>query len=159
LRRSGAASIYLSILNPPPSVATMPPIVRSILAIVAGFLFTGVLAIGTDAVLMSAGVLPPATERVTSTGVLLLTVAYVAVYAIAGCWVTARLAPSHPMRHALIMGGIALAMQLALLPMSWQRTPAWYNLLGLALVMPYAWAGGRLRERQLAQGADTPAMA
>src|SRR4051812_9785592 len=81
---------------PPRSGPTMPPLARSILAIVAGFLFTGVLAIGTDAVLMSAGVLPPATEPVTGTGILLLTMAYVAVYAIAGCWLTARLAPSHP---------------------------------------------------------------
>jgi hypothetical protein len=31
----------------------------------------------------------------------------------------------------------------------WGQRPAWSIVLNLALVMPFAWIGGRLREQQL----------
>jgi len=127
----------------------VPSIVRSILAIVIGFLVIGALAFGTAMALTAAGVFPPATEPITDVGLLLLEAAFVAVYAIFGCWLAAFLAPSHPMRHALILGVLGLAFNvMGALAMSGQR-PTWSVALNLALVMPYAWIGGRLRERQL----------
>jgi hypothetical protein len=129
----------------------VPPLVRSILAIVTGFLVIGVLSFGTDAMLASAGVFPPHGQPVTSVGLLLLVTAYVAVYAIFGCWLTAFLAPSHPMRHALILGALGLAFNVMNVLATWGQGPIWYVLLNLALVMPYAWIGGRLREQQLAR--------
>jgi hypothetical protein len=139
----------------------MPSTVRSVLAILAGFVLIGLLAFGTDAILMAAGVFPPMSAQITSVGLLLGTLVYVAAYAIFGCWLAAALAPSQPMRHALILGGLGLAFQLVIMattPAS-GRTPLWYNLLNLALVMPFAWAGGALRERQLQQRENTPALA
>ncbi|HEX8903293.1 MAG TPA: hypothetical protein VF771_00475 [Longimicrobiaceae bacterium] len=137
----------------------MPPIARSILAVVAGFVFIAVLAIGTGLALMAAGVLPPQGTPVTDTGVLLLTVAYVAVYAIAGCWLTARLAPSHPMRHALIEGVLGLAFTLVNVSATWALFPRWYSVVSILTVMPYAWIGGRIRERQLEREGVRPALA
>jgi hypothetical protein len=129
----------------------MPNTLRSILAVAAGFVFIAVLAFGTDAALMSAGVLPPPTQPVTDTGILVLTLVYVGVYAIAGSWLAAALAPSHPMRHALILAALGLIFQVAmgLMTDAWGRVPTWYNAVALLLVMPYGWIGGRLRERQL----------
>lgn len=129
----------------------MPPIVRSILAIVAGFLFIAALAFGTGAALHAAGIVPAPDEPLTDTGQLLLETAYVAVFAIAGCWLAARLAPSRPMRHALILGLLGLAFNVMGAVTTWGQRPVWSVVLNLALVMPYAWIGGRLRELQLAR--------
>ena len=127
----------------------MPPIARSVLAIVAGFLFIGALAFGTGAALQAAGMVPPAGEPLTDIGMVLLEAAYVAVFAIAGCWLAAWLAPDRPMRHALVLGVLGLAFNLVGAVATWGQRPAWSILLNLALVLPYAWIGGRLREMQL----------
>jgi len=130
----------------------VPPIVRSILAIVAGFLVIGALAFGTGMALAAAGVFPPATEPITDVGLLLLETAFVAVYAIFGCWLAAFLAPSNPMRHALVLGVLGLAFNVMGTVMNAGLRPTWALALNLALVMPYAWIGGRLREQQLERG-------
>ncbi|HVG46347.1 MAG TPA: hypothetical protein VM890_16505 [Longimicrobium sp.] len=127
----------------------MPPILRSIVAIVAGFLFIGALAFGTGAALQAAGVFPAPGEPLTDIGPILLETAFVAVYAIAGCWLAARLAPDRPMRHALILGLLGLAFNVMGAVAAWGQRPVWAVVLNLALVMPYAWIGGRLREQQL----------
>lgn len=127
----------------------MPPIVRSILAIVAGFLFIGALAFGTSAALHAAGVVPGPGESMFDTGRVLLETVYVGIFAIAGCWLTAWLAPDRPMRHALILGLLGLAFNLMGAVATWGLRPVWAVVLNLALVMPFAWIGGRLRERQL----------
>jgi hypothetical protein len=127
----------------------VPPIVRSVLAIVAGFLFIGALSFGTDAALRAASVYPPAGQPMADIGLLLLATAYVAVYAIVGCWLTACLAPSRPMLHALILGALGLAFNVMNAVAMWNAFPVWFSIASLALVMPYAWIGGRLRELQL----------
>lgn len=134
----------------------MPPIVRSVLAIVAGFVLIGVLAFGTGITLQNAGIYPPAGEPVTDTGLVLLEAAYVALFAIAGCWLAAWLAPNQPMRHALILGVLGLAFNVMGAVSTWGERPAWAMLLNLALVMPYAWIGGRLREMQLERAGAVP---
>lgn len=83
---------------------------------------------------------------------LLFTQFYVAVFAITGCYLTARLASSHPMRHALILGVLGLAFKIVGTITLWDMVPVWYHVLALALVMPYAWIGGRLREDQIVRG-------
>lgn len=124
---------------------------RSILAIVVGFVLTGALNVGTNTVLSRVApelVTPPGTPNHNTTGLLIIC-AYVALFGILGCYVTARLAPSRPLLHALIMGGIALAMSIAMTISAWNDAPAWFNVYNLLAVMPYAWIGGTLRERQV----------
>lgn len=116
----------------------------------AGFIFIGALSTGSDLVMMR--VFP---EAFTPDGasfdrtVLVIMTLYVAVFAIAGCYLTARLAPSHPMRHALILGALGLVLKIGASTAMWDTAPAWFHILGLVLVMPYAWIGGWLRERQV----------
>ena len=127
----------------------MPPIVRSILAIVAGLVVIGALSFASGAALAAAGVIPAQGQPVHGIHALLVITLSVAVFAIFGCWLTAYLAPSHPMRHALILGVLGLAFNVISLLAVWDLYPAWFSIASLALVMPYAWLGGRLRERQL----------
>lgn len=127
--------------------------VRSILAIVVGFVFIAVLSFGTDALVRVS--LPEAFEpsgRTDRLSILLLSLAYVGVYAVVGCYLTARLAPSRPMLHALVLGILGLIFTVAGTIAMWSMAPAWYNVLSLALVMPYAWIGGQLAERARASG-------
>jgi hypothetical protein len=127
---------------------------RSVTAIVAGFLFIGALSVGATTLLRRA--LPAAFDaagRVESTPVLLLMLAYVGVFAISGCYLAARLAPDRPMRHALVLGALGLAFNIAGSAAAWQTAPAWYHVTAIALVMPFAWTGGRLREWELRRAA------
>lgn len=124
---------------------------RSIFAIVLGFVVIGALAVGTDMVLRSSqpGVFD-ANGRVDSATWLMVMQAYVFVYAVFGCWLAARLAPNRPMRHAMILGLLGLAFNVVGSIAKWDTAPVWYHVLALALVLPAAWVGGWLRERQLA---------
>ena len=123
---------------------------RSIVAIVVGFFLIGALSFGTDAAVRTA--LPnsfDAAGRTNSVALLLATIVYVGVYAVAGCYLTARLAPSRPMRHAMILGLLGLVFNAAGAATVWDTAPAWYHTVSLLLVLPFAWLGGRLREREL----------
>ncbi len=133
---------------------------RSLAAIVVGFVAIGVLSFGTDALVRSAmpGMFDGA-GRTDSVPLLVLTIVYVGVYAVAGCYLAARLAPSRPMRHAMILGALGLAFNVAGTAAMWDTAPAWYHVVQLALVLPYAWLGGRLRERELARRAPAAALA
>lgn len=133
---------------------------RSIGAIVLGFVVIGALALGTDALLReTAPQFYGPGGRVDHVGFLLFTQLYVVAYATFGCWLAARLAPARPMRHALALGALGLAFNVMGTITLWHTAPAWYHVLALTLVMPAAWLGGRLRERQLGTGRVTFAAA
>ena len=130
---------------------------RSIMAVAAGFLFIAMLAFGMDMVMKQ--VMPGAFNaegHIESVPMLLFAMFYVAVFAIAGCYLAARLAPNRPMRHALILGALGLVFNLIAATQVWDTAPAWYFIASLVLVMPYAWIGGKIRENQIAGGEGMP---
>ena len=136
---------------------THPPrrILRSIGAVFAGFLAVVVLSIGTDMALHATGVFPPWSQRM-SDALFLLATAYRTLYAVAGSYITARLAPHRPMKHALVGGVVGLVLSTVGAVATWDRGPDfgphWYPLALIATAMPCAWAGGRLRAMQLRGG-------
>jgi hypothetical protein len=73
--------------------------------------------------------------------------------AIAGSYVTARLAPDRPRLHALAGGAVGLALSIVGAVLTWNRGPDfgphWYPLALVATALPCAWVGGMLRGRQL----------
>jgi hypothetical protein len=132
---------------------------RSILAVVAGYLFIPIVSFALGFTVIAA--FPDAytpTGYTDNTTVLLLTMVYVAITAIAGCYLTARLAPRDPMKHALILGLLGVITQAAMWAFGPQQAPTWFYIASLLLVMPYAWIGGRIREKQLERG-GAPAIA
>jgi peptidoglycan/LPS O-acetylase OafA/YrhL len=67
-------------------------------------------------------------------------------FATAGAWLAARLAPSRPLRHALILGGLGLALAVPVTIAHWHTAPVWFHVATLALTMPAAWVGGMIVE-------------
>jgi len=125
---------------------------RSIGAVVAGFVAVVILSLGTDVLLHAPGVFPPLGQPV-SDALLLLATVYRTAFVIAGCYLTARLAPDRPMQHALVGGVVGLVLSTVGAVVTWNKGPAfgphWYPLALIATALPCAWAGGKIREMQL----------
>ena len=79
-----------------------------------------------------------------------LATAYRTIFGVLGAYITARLAPSRPMMHALILGAAAAAAGAIAM---WDKMPAigpkWYALVLIVLGLPTAWLGGKLPLMQL----------
>ena len=118
-------------------------VLRRVGAVLAGLLAIFILSTATDVALHATGVFPPWSERM-SDALFLLALAYRIVYGIAGCYVTARLAPDRPMQHALALGAVGVVFSTAGAVAMWDAGPAWYSLGVIAIAMPCAWAGGKL---------------
>src|SRR5436190_16168671 len=114
-------------------------------AVLAGLLAIFVLTTAVDIVLHATGVYPPWSEPIGD-GLSALVTAYRIVISVAGCYIAARLAPDNPMRHALVLGGIGVALSLAGAIATWNARlgPQWYPLALVAVALPCAWAGGLL---------------
>ncbi len=133
---------------------------RSIGVVLLGFFVIGALAVGADYVVRYfAPEVFDASGAVRSVPVLLLMQVYVALFATFGCYLAARLAPSRPMAHAMALGVLGLVFNVVNTVALWNTAPAWYHVLALALVLPYAWLGGRIRERELARAGHTGRLA
>ena len=113
-------------------------------AVFAGLLVNVVFGTATDAVLHATGVYPPAPQRMAG-ALFLLALAYRIVYGVAGSYLTARLAPDRPMQHALVLGCIGIGLGVAGTVAMWGAGPVWYALAVVAVTLPCAWLGARLR--------------
>jgi len=118
---------------------------RSILAVLAGFIFIGVTHTTTDAILEAVGFLPKG-HLYTSAGVILVVIFYRAIFSLAGCYLTAKLAPSNPMKHSLILGGIGTILSTigAIATANMNLGPAWYAWSLVVIALPISWIAGKL---------------
>lgn len=138
----------------------MPKALRSILAVVAGFVVIGILAFGTGKLVQSTSPSEfDASGTPTTTLMMIVQLLYVGVYATFGCWLAGRLAPSRPMLHALIVGVLGLALNIPSAIMLRDTHPAWYLAAGVLTTMLWAWLGGRIAERQASGRVGAPATA
>ena len=119
---------------------------RSVGAIVVGFLAVVVLSLGIDQVLHILKVYPPWGDPMRQPGLNVLALSYRIVFTIFGSYLAARIAPRNPMRHAMILGLIGTAFgtagAVATIPM--HLGPAWYPIAIAATALPCAWIGGAL---------------
>ena len=122
---------------------------RSIWAVVAGVLFVVVVSTLVDMALHAAKVYPPMDQPLDDKLAVLAT-AYRFVISVAGAWLTAKLAPQNPMKHALILGGIGTVLGLAGVIATWNAGlgPRWYAIALMVLAVPQCWLGGKLYEMQ-----------
>jgi hypothetical protein len=123
---------------------------RGALAVLAGLGVVIVLSLGTDMVLHATGLYPPWGQPVPER-LLVLATLYRLAYGVLGGFVAARLAPSAPVRHAVVLGVIGTLLALAGLIATWDAGPAfgprWYPITLVATALPTCWLGGRWASR------------
>jgi peptidoglycan/LPS O-acetylase OafA/YrhL len=124
-------------------------LLRSVGAVFSGLVVVFVLSLGTDVVLHATGIFPPWFKPM-STPLWVFTTSYRLIYGIAGGYIAARLAPSKPMRHALALGFVGLALSIAGTVGTWNQGPEfgprWYPLALVVTALPCAWFGGWLQQ-------------
>ena len=122
---------------------------KSIWAVVAGVLFIIVVTTLVDILLHAVSVFPPMDQPINDRLALLAT-AYRIVISIAGAWLTARLAPGNPMKHAMILGYVGTVLGLIGVVATWnlELGPRWYPIALAVLAIPQCWAGGKIYEAQ-----------
>jgi hypothetical protein len=120
---------------------------RSVGAVLAGLVTVIVTHTGTDALMHVLGVFPPAGQAMGG-GLFALAATYRILFTVLGGYVTARLASSRSLEHALVLGGIgsvlALAGMLATLGRGPEFGPLWYPLALVVTALPTCWLGGRI---------------
>lgn len=137
----------------------MPNALRSVIAVVAGFVLASAVMMVIE--FINGHVLHPdlgtAAAGMTNPDAIrdLLASAPVSVFAVvligwllgsvAGGWVTARIAPTSKINHALVLGVLltlaGIANNLMIPP------PLWFWIVGLLVLVPGAWVGGRFATR------------
>jgi hypothetical protein len=126
---------------------------KSILAVVVGVLVIIVVTTLIDVLLHAVGVFPPLDVPIDDRLAAIAT-SYRIVIRVAGAYLTARLAPEKPMKHALILGVVGTLLGLLGVVATWGKGlgPAWYPIALAVLAIPQCWVGGWLREMQLRRG-------
>jgi hypothetical protein len=119
---------------------------RSIGAVVAGFAVVVVLSTVVDQILHVLHVYPPWGQPMFEPGLNALALSYRIVITIIGGYVTAKLAPRNPMRHALALGAlgtiVGIVGAIATIPM--HLGPSWYPIALAVTGLPCCWIGGLL---------------
>jgi hypothetical protein len=120
---------------------------KSIGAVAAGVLTIIIVTTIVDIVLHATHVYAGWDQPLTD-GLALVASSYRLVISIGGAWLTARLAPDRPMRHALILGGVGTLLGLAGVVATWNAGlgPRWYPISLAVLAVPQCWFGGWLYE-------------
>jgi hypothetical protein len=130
----------------------------SIVAVLLGFVAVVILSLGTDVIMHLTRVFPPWGQTM-SDELFLLATAYRFIYTVVGGYITARLAPSQPMKHAIVLGVIGFAVAVAGALATWKQLPAlgpkWYPIALVLTSLPCTWLGGRLAISQSRKSANT----
>lgn len=119
---------------------------KSIGAVLAGFVLIAFLAFVTDTVLQQVGIFPMTGVKRFGSGHSRLALSYHLVYTLLGGYLAARLAPRHPMAHALALGVLGVIVSTAglIAIVAGDLAPAWYGWALIAGSLPVTWAGGKL---------------
>lgn len=122
----------------------MKSIFKSIGAVFAGLVFIFATSMGTDFILESQGIFPPFGEGLFIHWMLVVAFVYRSIYAVLGCYLTARLAPQNPMRHALLLGSIGFVLSIFGAITMWDMSHHWYPIALVLFALPTAYLGGKL---------------
>lgn len=122
---------------------------RSVGAVLAGFVAVFVLSLGTDQVLHMLKVYPPWNQPMYDPGLNFLALAYRIVYTVFGGYLTARLAPRSPLRHAFVLGivGLIMATVGVIATSGMNLGPRWYPIALALTALPCTWLGGVLYDK------------
>ena len=124
---------------------------KSIWAVLAGFLVIIVLSVVADTIMEKSGIFPGFEDQ-SQHGMFIwwmLTIAlvYRIIFSVAGCYLAARLAPNRPMRHAMIPGIVGIVVSTLGTITMWDKSSHWYPIALIVVSLPCAWLGGKLFAR------------
>ena len=126
-------------------------VARSIIAIVAAIIANVVLSLGVDQILHVLAVYPPWGQPMYEPSLNLLALGYRIVFAVMSGYLVARLAPREPMRHAAILGIIAVVLSTLGAVVAITQAdlgPAWYPIALVVVSFPCVWLGAALQGRR-----------
>lgn len=120
---------------------------KSILAGLAGIATAVIPTLIADAIAHKVGLYAPPGQASNDTSLVIATT-YRVIFGMAGSYVTARLAPNHPMGHSLVLGAIGMLIALGGAVATWNRVaefgPHWYPIALVILSLPQSWAGAKI---------------
>jgi hypothetical protein len=125
----------------------MKIMLQSATALLAGFITIFLLSIVTDVLLEKNGYLTIAPFSHNAGWVIALVLICRSLYFVLGGFLTARLAPNHPMRHAVIIGYVGVALNILGAVMTWDAAPHGFSLSLISLAFLCSWLGGILAGR------------
>lgn len=120
---------------------------RSVAAVLLGFLSVAVLSLATDQVMHVLDVYPPWGEPMWDPSLNFLALSYRIVYTVLGGYITASLAPHSPMRHVAVVGilGLIAGTAGAIVAITMANLgPNWYPIALAVTGFPCVWLGGVL---------------
>jgi hypothetical protein len=117
---------------------------KSIGAVIAGFALLVILSIIMDSILEKTGVMKTEPFNENPGWLIVIIILYRTIFNTFGCYLTARLAPNKPMKHAIILGIIGVVLTIAGLIAMWDIPPRWYPVSLIVLTLPAAWLGGKM---------------
>ena len=117
---------------------------KSIGAILAGFVTGAALSVGADFLMEQTNMMSMENFKQSSAAVIVTVILYRFVFNVAGCYLTARLAPDKPMKHVLIIGIIGTVLSILGTIAMWDLAIPAYNLTIILMSLPSAWLGGKL---------------
>ncbi len=120
--------------------------IRLILSIVAGLLTASVFSIITHEVLHLAGIFPPLRKPMFDTRLLIMSLIYHSLFAIAGAYVTAMIAREKAKKAVFILGSKEAIMWLLGTILLWKHSPVWFNITKAVIGIPLAILGGKIYE-------------
>jgi hypothetical protein len=121
---------------------------KTVWAVFAGVLFIVIASTLVDQIFHATGVYP---DNHLTDGLAVLSSSYRLLIGIAGAYLTAKLAPNRPLRHALILGYVGTVLGLIGVVTTWNLGlgPRWYPISLAVLAIPQCWLGGWLYEMRL----------
>jgi hypothetical protein len=123
-------------------------LLKSIGAVVVGFLAVGILHTVTDLILEKVGIFPsPDQPAALETKYLAIAAVYRNTYNVFGGWITARLAPNRPVGHAIFLGALGSVANIIGGIVMWKIGAHWYPFVLAVLALPSCWLGGILAKR------------
>ncbi len=130
-------------------------VARSIAAVIAGIVLVVALSVGTDLALQNS-VLPAMSTAQAAPPLLALALTYRTLFGVLGGYVTARLAPSRPMAHAVVLGLLGTLAAIGGVVAMWQLGNHWYPIALAVLALPQTMLGARLATPKAAMVLRTP---
>lgn len=124
---------------------------KSVGAVVAGFVFVVVTSTAMDALMHGTGVFPPMGHAM-ATGLWVWASVYRFAFTVGGAYLAATLAPKNAMSHAMVLGCVGLVAGIVGVVTTWNEGPGfgpkWYPIGLVVAALPGTWLGGKLFERR-----------